>query len=197
MTSEQLLIRNIKSNNRNSFREFVELYKGDVYSIAYRLTGNHSDADDLSQVVFIKFFSTVANYRQETKITSWLYKIAVNSYIDRDRKKVNKLIFRFNNNDDQETSIEETVVSAKTDPEKDTESGIIRDHIDSALTRLSPKERSAFVLKHYHGQSIREIAKNINTSEGTVKSLLFRGVKKLQQALAFYRPELGLGEYNE
>ena len=196
MTSEQELLNRIISGNQNAFRDFVELYKSKVYSIAYRLTGNHNDADDLSQVVFIKFFNTVLKYRQQAGLQSWLYKIAVNSYIDKERKKVDQIIHRFKQDPESDTTYEDTIVSDKVNPEQMTESKMIKHHIDKALSNLSPKEKSAFILKHYEGQSIREIAQNINASEGTVKSLLFRGVKKLQSALAFYKPELGLGRDN-
>jgi len=196
MTPELILIDKIKVNNRNAFREFVELYKSDVYSMAYRLTGNHSDADDLSQVVFIKFFKTVNNYRQEAGVKTWLYKIAVNSHIDKERKKVNKIIFRFNQDFDDQTPFEETIETDKANPEQIAESKIINTHVKHALTKLSAKEKSVFILKHYQDQTLKEIAQAINTSEGTVKSLLFRGIKKLQSALAFYKPELGLGDQN-
>lgn len=193
MTSEQKLINNIKSANRNAFREFVEHYKNDVYSMAYRLTGNHADADDLSQIVFIKFYKTINKYRQETGLKSWLYKIAVNSYIDKERKKVNQIMHRFS---PDEQNDEQNIASEKKSPEQLTESKMIKHHIDKALSGLSPKEKSAFILKHYQGQSLKEIARALKTSEGTVKSLLFRAIKKLQLALSFYKPELGLKEQN-
>ena len=193
---DQKLINKIKSGNRKAFREFVEYYKKDVYFMAFRLSGNHSDADDLSQIVFIKFFRTISKYRQETNMKSWLYKIAINSYIDKERKKVNKIIFRFNPDTENDKSYDEHIVSDKANPEQLTESVMIKNHIDNALVKLSPKEKSVFILKHYHGQSSKEIAKILKTSEGTVKSLLFRGIKKLRSALSFYKPELGLGEQN-
>ena len=196
MTSEQILINKIISGNRDAIREFVEIYKRDVYAMAYRLCANHSDADDLSQVVLIKFFKTITKYRQEANIKSWLYKIAVNSYIDKERKKVNKIIVRFSTDEQGQELIEETIMSPKATPEQLTESELIKNHINKALEKLSPKEKSAFILKHYQDQSLKEIAKTLKISEGTVKSLLFRSIKKLQQALSFYRPELGLGEQN-
>ncbi len=192
MNEEQLLISKIQSGDRNAFRLFVENYKQDIYSIAYRLAGNHNDADDLAQVVFIKFFKSVKSYRQESGMKRWLYKIAVNSFIDSKRKKVDQIMFRYSQDEDENYSYQETIVSDKANPEQRTDAAITSSHIRAAMTKLSPKEKSAFVLKHLQGHSLKEIAEAINTSEGTVKSLLFRGVKKLQSALAFYRPELGL-----
>ncbi|KAA3615699.1 MAG: RNA polymerase sigma factor [Calditrichaeota bacterium] len=195
MNEEQILISKIQSGDRNAFRTFVDNYKQDVYWMAYRLTGNHVDADDLSQIVFIKFFKSIESYRQESAVKKWLYKIAVNSFIDKKRKKVDQIMFRFSQNEDEDT-YEETIISDKANPEQKTEAVIINKHINEAMEKLSPKEKSAFVLKHLQGHSLKEIAELINTSEGTVKSLLFRGVKKLQTALAFYKPELGLEESN-
>ncbi len=190
MTDEQLLIQKIKSADRDACREFVEQNKRTVYAISYRLTGNHNDADDLSQVVFIKFFNSVRQYRQEAGIQSWLYRIAVNSYIDKKRKKVQQIMFRFSTK--TEEPYEEQISSQRIRPDKSVESTFIKEHVNKAVEKLSPKEKAAFILKYYEDHSIREIAEMIETSEGTVKSLLFRGIKKLQQALAFYKPELGL-----
>lgn len=192
MISELELLNRLKSGDRNAFREFVESYKATVYAISYRLTGNHTDADDLSQVVFIKFFKTINTFQQKVSLQSWLYKIAVNSYIDKERKKVLNIILRFKQGDQTNASYEEHIISEKAGPEQLAESKIIHHHIEKALEKLSPKEKVVFVLKHYHGHTLKEIAGQINTSEGTVKSLLFRGIKKLQAALAFYKPELGL-----
>lgn len=193
MNDELNLIQRIKSGEREAFREFVESHKKIVYGIAYRLTGNHADADDLSQVVFIKFFKSVDLYRQESGLQSWLYKIAVNSFIDKKRKKVNQIMMRFSTkyNDD---FMEEPAAPVQTRSDQSVESAFIKKHVDQAMQKLSPKEKTAFILRHYEDHSIGEIANIIETTEGTVKSLLFRGVKKLQQALDFYRPELGLEE---
>jgi RNA polymerase sigma-70 factor, ECF subfamily len=194
MNAEQIIVDKIKHGDRDAFRELVEKNKQTVYSICYRLTGNHSDADELSQIVFIKFFKSIQSFRQESGVQSWLYKIAVNSFIDQKRKKVDSIMHLFSRQEKDEGTFEQTIVSEKADPEQSTNASIIKTHISQALEKLSPKEKSAFILKHYHGHTIKEIANTINTSEGTVKSLLFRGIKKLQHALAFYRPELGLEE---
>jgi RNA polymerase sigma-70 factor (ECF subfamily) len=70
----------------------------------------------------------------------------------------------------------------------------MQEHIENALTQLSPRERSAFVLRFYEELSVKEVAEAMECAEGTVKSMLHRGIKKLQKALAFYRTELGLEE---
>lgn len=191
MTDEKILIQNIQAGDRFAFRTLVEEYKQIVYTICYRLTGNHTDADDLAQTVFIKFFKSIKSFRHESAIKSWLYKIAVNSYIDIKRKKMDQITDFF---EAEGNSMQENVKSNKAAPDTNAASEMIKLHIEKALNLLSPKEKTVFVLKHYQEHTIKEIAKTINTTEGTVKSLLFRGVKKMQKALAFYKPELGLKE---
>ena len=74
------------------------------------------------------------------------------------------------------------------------ESATIQRHIEQALQVLSPRERAVFVLRHYQQLKLREIASVLEVSEGTVKSVLFRALRRLRKALSFYRPELGLKE---
>lgn len=194
MNQLDLRLEKIKSGDRNTYRTLVEENMRSVYTFSFRLTGNHDDADDLAQIVFIKFFKSVHLYRQESNLRNWLFKIAINSFIDKKRKKVDQIMFRFKSDDDKDGIVKQEFPSKRTLPDKETESSFIRKHISNALQKLSPKEKTAFVLRHYQGHSLKEIALSINTSEGTVKSLLFRGAKKMQQALAFYKAELGLEE---
>ena len=83
---------------------------------------------------------------------------------------------------------------ASHNPERSAESSITQMHIEKALNNLSPRERSVFVLRHYNDMPLKEIAETLRISEGAVKSMLFRALKRLQKELAFYRQDLGLEE---
>ena len=78
-----------------------------------------------------------------------------------------------------------TLTDARSNTEQDAESNSIREHVHKALDLLSPKERSAFALRHYNEYSVKEVAQALEVAEGTVKSLLFRAVKKLRKQLVF------------
>jgi RNA polymerase sigma-70 factor (ECF subfamily) len=191
----RLLIEQIKMGQKNAFKELVEKYKKPLYFFCYRLCGNHADAEDLSQEVFIKVYQKIGQFREEAKIQTWIYRIASNAFIDKKRRKVLSLV----DIDDPKSERDAVPGEAQSqysemNPERHTESNIMQKHIDEAMQKLSGKEKTAFVLKHYNGLSIKEIAFTIKTSEGTVKSHLFRAVKKLQGALSFYRNDLGLEE---
>ena len=79
-------------------------------------------------------------------------------------------------------------------PERSTESKMIQANINKALDVLAPKERSVFVLRHYKDMSLKDIAEALSVAEGTVKSLLFRAIRRMRNELSFYRDDLGLEE---
>lgn len=165
--------------------ELVERYGERVYYLALDLTGNHHDAEDLSQEVLIKAYEALDSYRGEAKPFTWLYRIAVNTYLNSQRSKT-----------EQESVLQESFehttqgAGAPPIPSEQVERHEIQDHIEEALQVLSPRERTAFVLKHDHNLRIREVATTMAVAPGTVKSMLYRATRKLRDALSFYRDDL-------
>jgi len=193
MTDERALVRRIQDGDASAFRELVEGYKQQVYYVALDLSGNHHDAEDLSQEVFIKAYRGMGGFRSGAKISSWLHRITVNAYIDSKRKKAHKMVTLVdkkeeNDFDPLEAAADETAI----DPERAAASAGIGNDVEAALQLLSEKERAVFVLRHYHDMPLNEISKTLAIADGTVKSLLFRSVRKLREYLSFYRDELGL-----
>lgn len=172
-----------------AFREVVERHKRRVYYLALDLTGNHHDAEDLSQEVFIKAYRALDRFRGDAQLQTWLYRITVNTYLNLRRKKA--LLFM---------RLRDSFAGTPLEPEDDRaadgglEQRVVRQHVERALGVLSPKERSAFVLRHYHDLAVKDVAAAMDVAEGTVKSLLFRAVQKLRKELAFYRDEWSRGE---
>jgi len=165
-----------------SFRAVVESQMRDVYRLAFELTRNHQDAEDLSQEVFLKAWRSLDDFKEQSKIATWLYRITVNTYLNARRKKT----LRFRELREDMAAIFSGSIGDGTS--RDVESTAIRKHVDRAVKQLSPRERTAFVLRCEHGLSIRETAASMDIAEGTVKSLQFRAVQKLQDRLAFLDP---------
>ena len=191
MTDEHLLIERAQRGEMNAFRELVERSKINVYRLAYDLTGSRHDAEDLSQDVFVKAYRSLSQFRHDAKWSTWLYRITVNTCMDRRKvKSFTQLSFR----DDLDEGVAAGSMkhSSSLSPEKSAEAGLIRQEIEKALDRLTSKERSVFVLRHYHDQSLKQISETLGISEGTVKSFLFRAIRRLQKALAFYKEDLEL-----
>ena len=193
---DRQLIKRIKQGHKQAFRELVETYKKPLYYYCFRLCRNHADAEDLSQEVFIKVFQKIEQFREEAKIQTWIYRIASNAFIDKKRRKVFMLNDAGTFNEGMQQVDAAMIQTPESDitPDRQTESSITQKHIDHAMERLSEKEKTAFILKHYEGLAIKEIAAIFKTSDGTVKSHLFRAIQKLQSALSFYRSDLGLEE---
>ena len=160
------------------FKDVVDEHQRGVYRLALQLTGHHQDAEDLMQDVFIKVHANMDSFRGEASLGSWIYRITINTYLNKRRKKaVSFMKLR----DD----FDSTLTDSQSDAGYKAESNSIREHVHKALDSLSPKERSAFALRHYNEYSVKEVAEVLNVAEGTVKSLLFRAVQKLRKRLVF------------
>lgn len=191
--NEQALIDRFCNGDFTAFHELVGRYKRKIYNLAFDITGNHHDAEDVSQEVFIKVFRSLRTFRRDAKMSSWLYKITVNTSIDSLRKKSSrpkKLMDEIKKANIQENPPGSGITDM--DPERSTEAAIIQQHISKALEKVSPRERSVFVMRHYNDLKMNEIAEILDVSIGTVKSLLFRAIKKLRKELSFYLGNPGL-----
>jgi|WetSurMetagenome_2_1015567.scaffolds.fasta_scaffold92572_3 RNA polymerase sigma-70 factor, ECF subfamily len=192
MPDERTLICDAQQGDHEAFRKLVENARVNVYRLAYDLTSDRHDAEDLSQEVFIKAYRALRTFRGDAKWNSWLYRITVNTFYDLARSRMNKMI-NYSNNWDQDSGEREILKQGNSiSPDASAEAAIIQKHIEQALDRLSPRERSVFVLRHYHDLTLKQIADTLEISDGTVKTFLFRAIQKLQQALACYRNEFGV-----
>ena len=165
------------------FSQIVHTHQRGVYRLAFQLTGHHQDAEDLAQDVFIKVHRHLETYREEASIKTWIDRIVVNTYLNKRRKKA--LLFMKLRDD-----FDQTLHTNQGDPVTHASSNVLRRRIEAALSHLSPKERSAFALRHYQEYSVKEVAHAMDVAEGTVKSLLFRAVKKLRKQLAHLAEEV-------
>lgn len=183
--NESQLIERVCSGDLYAFEGIVERYKKKVYYIAYDIVGDHHEAEDVSQEVFIKMYRALDRFRKDAKMSSWLYQIAVNTSIDSLRRK--KIKPRINVEDLDRVGVrEQSLASAspEANPERRAVASIMQEHIDQALDKITPQERAVFVMRHYNEFKIREIADVLDVSSGTVKSLLFRALKKLRKELS-------------
>lgn len=193
MKAEAALIDRLRDGDRFAFREFMDGYQKQVYFMALDLTGNHQDAEDLTQDVFIKAYRSIDKFRGDSKLSTWLYRITVNGYLDTYRKKSFKIFNVVERAPDNQRIVDESIEqNFDVDPERKTEAALIQQHIAHALKKLSGREKSVFVLRHYQDLKLKEISGIMKIAEGSVKSLLFRAIKKLQKELEFYRKEFGL-----
>jgi RNA polymerase sigma-70 factor (ECF subfamily) len=185
--NEQVLVDRFCGGDQTAFIDLVGQYKKKIYFLAYDITGDHQEAEDISQEVFIKMFRSLKNFRRDAKMSSWLYQITVNASIDFLRKKSSKP--KRSIDEFEQINIQEQLLGGtgqSLDPQRSAEYSQIQNHISQALQKISPKERTVFVMRHYNDLKLNEIAEILNVTIGTVKSLLFRAIKKLRKELSSY-----------
>jgi len=186
--NETNLIERVCSGDIYAFQEIVERYKKKVYYIAFDIVGDFHEAEDISQEVFMKMYRALNRFRKDAKMSSWLYQITVNTAIDSLRRRKAKP--RFNVEDIELVGVRDQAfqsASPEADPERRAVTTLMQEHIDLALQKITPQERTVFVMRHYNEFKIREIAEVLEVSSGTVKSLLFRALKKMRKELSSSR----------
>lgn len=186
MPNDFELIQQAQLDHRMAFRDLVTRHQKTAYYFAYNLTGNHDDAADLSQDVFIQIYHSLDRFRGESKFETWLYRITINTWMNMKRRKNVKLHTLIESLDHEGI----TLMAADSSPEHDTEQSLLYERIQKAMNKLSPKEKFVFVLRQLEDQKLEVIANILNIKIGTVKSLLFRALKKMQKELAVYHHEM-------
>jgi RNA polymerase sigma-70 factor, ECF subfamily len=184
--TEAGILEGCRRGDRAAFHALFEAYKDRVYAIAYHYSGEEAMARDVTQQVFLKLFTSINQFRQESGFTTWLYRIVANACIDEQRKSRRFVPF----------SPEMEVVSAAagTSQEERYHKKQVADRVRSAIADLSPKLRLPILLKYVEGLSYEEIARALNCSIGTVSSRLNRGHKALAGKLGDLRGEVFAGE---
>jgi RNA polymerase sigma factor (sigma-70 family) len=172
-----------------SWDEVVTQHSARVYRLAYRLTGNPHDAEDLTQEVFVRVFRSLASYTPGT-FEGWLHRITTNLFLDQARRKAK---IRFDAlSDDAETRIPSRGLA----PDVQVLDGLFDEDVETALAALPPDFRAAVVLCDIEGLSYEEIADVLDLKLGTVRSRIHRGRSMLRKSLAHRAPALGRVRYS-
>jgi RNA polymerase sigma-70 factor, ECF subfamily len=183
---EHDLLRAVQEGDSESFEYFVRTYQKRVYRLAYSLLRDSSDADCVTQDVFIKAFKALGDFKEDSAFETWITRIAINTVRDRVRRRRPVVSFSqlTGGDDDEGSGIPRGIDPADgTSPERDMMSQDIRRRIAEALLDLSPRQRTVFIMKHYEEKSISEIGAAIGLDDGTIKSHLFRAARKLRARL--------------
>lgn len=169
----------ITDNKENLFKEIVDNYKLMVTNTCYGLVHSIHDADDLAQEVFLEVWQKLDCFRGDSKISTWLYRIAVNKSLNFVRQnKKNRVLCAME-------SIKENLFNYTSDnnvEEREDNNTKIK-IIHKAISRLPERQKSAFVLFHYEGLNYKEIADITNSTVPSVESLLFRARTNLRKYL--------------
>jgi len=184
MPNDFELITLAQQGHRVAFRDLVLRHQKTAYYFAYNLTGNHVDAEDLSQEVFMQIYNALDSFRGDSKFSTWLYRITFNTWTNMKRRRNSRLQTLFDPLDESHIQINS---KSQISPEHETDNSLLYEHIQKATKKLSVREKSVFVLRQFENQKLEDIAEILNIKVGTVKSLLFRALMKMRKELAFYQ----------
>ena len=162
--------------------EIVERHSDRVYRLAYRLTGNRHDAEDLTQEVFVRVFRSLHTYQPGT-FEGWLHRITTNLFLDQARRRQR---IRFDALSDERAA---RIASAVAGPDRAYDDRTFDDDVEAALAALPPDFRAAVVLCDIEGLTYEEIAEILGAKLGTVRSRIHRGRAMLRAALAHRAPQ--------
>lgn len=184
-TDEKELVERFQNGEQEAFNELVNRYHGKIYNLVYKYVPNSETAKDLSQEIFIKAYRALPNFKRQSAFYSWLYRIAVNLCIDfiRQQKRGQTLSFEdlsAGNNDEVAFN---DVSPLPPDQIETKELGQI---IGQAVQQLPPKQQHVFNLRYHDGLQLKEIAAQLDRSEGTIKAHLHHAHKRLRTLLIPY-----------
>lgn len=174
---DNLLIDRFLAGDVQAFNILVEKYKRKIYLTAYRLLGNHEDASDLTQEVIIKMYTELKNFRRESSIYTWIYRITTNLSLNELKKRKIRNFFDYD-------EVEEWLFKdEKQSPELSYRENELSNKIQEAINKLPEKQRTVFTLRYYDGLSYEEISEILGTSVGALKANYFHAINKLQKEL--------------
>lgn len=183
--ADAVLARRAGQGDREAFQEIVRAHKQRMFTVARSVIRDAALAEDIVQEAFIKAYRALPEFRGDSKLSTWLYRITYLTAIDMQRQQVRHL------------QLANALQRAELDGFEATEHGEasmrtaqLRREIDLALTNLSPFEQTVFTLRHLQNFKLKEIAVVVDRSEGTVKNILFRAIHKMREQLTHAAPDL-------
>ena len=190
MDQELELIEHARGGDKAAFKELVTKYKKLVYYLAYDITRCKEDAEDISQETFIKAYRSLKNFRGDSKFSSWLYTITYNTCLTYKSTKSYSAMKTSENIEEVADREHPVTISREVGPEKSTETGFMKRHIEKALEKLSHKEKTIFIMRNISEMPFNEIVEILKLKPGTVRSANFKALKKLRKHLAVYEGEI-------
>jgi len=184
--SDAVAVERTLAGERDAYRILVERHSQNVFRLAYRMTGNRHDAEEIVQEAFLRAYQKLGQFAARANFGTWVYRIAANYAIDRLRQKKKEEARKVEPNvheEEMENDPVRKIQDGAPTPERLTQSLELRKHMQIALAALTESERTAFVMRHWEGCGIEEIAAVLKSNSGAAKNTVFRAVQKLRQAL--------------
>jgi RNA polymerase sigma-70 factor (ECF subfamily) len=180
--NDAAVVAQVLAGDRDAFRVVVERHSQSLFRLAYRMTGNEQDAEDVVQETFLRAYRRLNKFEARSSFSTWLYRIAVNCSLDQSRKRRHQDERQLEPNPELPDPM---LALPSTDPstERLAMSAEVRRKVEATLNELTEKEKASFVLRHYEGMSIEEVGRATGVRPNAAKNNIFRAVQKLRRAL--------------
>ncbi len=183
---ERSLLKRLRDRDERAFRELLEAHRDRVFNITFRMLGNRHEAEDVAQEVFISVFKTIDTFREESKFSTWLYRVTVNHC----KNRIKYLARRYDKSRDELDDSTDTdgvngaiAAPAPRAPDRALESQQLEKQLHEAIEKLDEDQRIVIVLRDIEDLSIEEICEITDLPDGTVKSRLHRARAELRKKL--------------
>ena len=185
MDSEEIAI--IKEAQRGSvlaFESLVRKYDRQVLQLACKMVKSPQDAEDIYQEVFIRIYRNLGRFQFRSEFSTWLYRVVINYCINYQRKFKRVRFYSLDQSiDTGPARWSGDMAIDQKDPEESVVNKELSSEIQAALERLPARQKMVFVLRHFQGHKLKEIAAMMECTEGTVKNYLFRATRKMRSLL--------------
>jgi RNA polymerase sigma-70 factor (ECF subfamily) len=180
---DQSAVLAVLAGDKDAYGALVRAYSAAVFRVAFRIVGNEADAQEIVQEAFLRGYLRLESFQHRSSFGTWIYRIAVNCALGRLRRSGPDLQYQpGSENDPEENTVQG--VAEDADPERLLLSHEIHAAVKVAMRRLTPTEKTAFVLRHHEDRSMSEIGEILGMAPNAAKQAVYRAVQKLRQALA-------------
>lgn len=180
--SDAAAVQQVLAGDRDAFRALVDRHSRSIFRLAYRMTGNEHDAEEVVQETFLRAYRRLGKFESRANFGTWLYRIGINCALDLMRSRQRHEEHREPDDAEGNPAVQRLASDAPA-PDRVAISGEVGATVEKAMRELSETERSAFVLRHFEGLSIEEIGQALGLRTSATKNSIFRAVQKLRRAL--------------
>ncbi|MBQ9267543.1 MAG: sigma-70 family RNA polymerase sigma factor [Clostridia bacterium] len=182
MIDEKELVRRAKDGDLKAYEEIISLYEKKVFSTIYYMVKNDNEIEDIAQEVFIKIYKNLGNFKEESTLYTWIYRITINVCID-EIKKRKKVVYLDETIDTEDGEMELQLPDESKSPSEIVEENDLKERLERCIRKLPENQRIMIVLRDIKGFTYMEIAEMLKMNLGTVKSKINRARASLKELL--------------
>jgi RNA polymerase sigma-70 factor, ECF subfamily len=180
--SDETVVTRARAGDADAFRMLVERHSRSLFRLAYRMTANQQDAEDVVQETFLRAYRQLGRFDGRASFGTWIYRVAVNCSLDLARARQRRREQGPSADDEREDPML-SIAAPNPGPDREAMGSEVRDRLAAAMGELTVAERTAFVLRHHEGMGIEEVSRALGCQPGAAKHCVFRAVQKLRRAL--------------